>query len=60
MPGVPSYQGCNACLKQKKKCDKAMPSCSRCKRLKISCLGTGNLRFKFKDQSESFTLVNNQ
>ena len=31
-------------------CDKASPACSRCARLKIPCVGTGQLRYKFKEQ----------
>ncbi|KAL9474038.1 hypothetical protein ACSS6W_008418 [Trichoderma asperelloides] len=52
MPGVPSYRGCDACRKQKKKCDMATPACSRCSRLKIACVGCGQLRYKFKDQTD--------
>ncbi|TFB05878.1 hypothetical protein CCMA1212_001536 [Trichoderma ghanense] len=52
MPGVPSYRGCDACRKQKKKCDMASPACSRCSRLNIPCVGCGQLRYKFKDQTE--------
>ncbi|KAL7783606.1 hypothetical protein V8C37DRAFT_36202 [Trichoderma ceciliae] len=52
MPGVPSYRGCDACRKQKKKCDMATPACSRCSRLNIPCVGCGQLRYKFKDQTD--------
>ncbi|KAL5087826.1 hypothetical protein Trisim1_007480 [Trichoderma cf. simile WF8] len=52
MPGVPTYRGCDACRKQKKKCDMATPACSRCSRLNIPCIGTGQLRYKFKDQTD--------
>ncbi|KAL6859248.1 hypothetical protein J3F83DRAFT_763355 [Trichoderma novae-zelandiae] len=52
MPGVPSYRGCDACRKQKKKCDMASPACSRCSRLHVPCVGCGQLRYKFKDQTE--------
>jgi hypothetical protein len=31
----------------KKKCDQLQPSCSRCKRLKVECVGGGQRRFKF-------------
>ncbi|KAF7543637.1 hypothetical protein G7Z17_g10582 [Cylindrodendrum hubeiense] len=48
MPGVPSGRGCDACRKQKKKCDQAKPTCSRCTRLSIPCIGGGKQRFKFK------------
>ncbi|KAI9929365.1 hypothetical protein MW887_000833 [Aspergillus wentii] len=51
MPGVPSSRGCEACRKQKKKCDQLKPACSRCARLKIPCVGAGQQRFKFKDQA---------
>ncbi|PKY09391.1 hypothetical protein P168DRAFT_324356 [Aspergillus campestris IBT 28561] len=50
MPGVPSGRGCEACRKQKKKCDQAQPSCARCARLNIPCVGGGVRRFKFMDQ----------
>ncbi|KAF2762657.1 hypothetical protein EJ05DRAFT_506357 [Pseudovirgaria hyperparasitica] len=47
MPGVPSSDSCDACRKQKKKCDKARPACSRCTRLGIPCIGAGVQRYKF-------------
>ncbi|KAK4446287.1 hypothetical protein QBC34DRAFT_411854 [Podospora aff. communis PSN243] len=47
MPGVPSGRGCDACRQVKKKCDQANPECSRCTRLGISCVGSGQRRFKF-------------
>ncbi|TGO57946.1 hypothetical protein BCON_0060g00200 [Botryotinia convoluta] len=47
MPGVPSGRGCEACRKQKKKCDQVQPSCSRCIRLSIPCIGSGIRRYKF-------------
>ncbi|KAH7121894.1 hypothetical protein B0J13DRAFT_532022 [Dactylonectria estremocensis] len=50
MPGVPSGKGCDACRKQKKKCDQAKPTCSRCTRLSIPCVGGGQQRYKFKVQ----------
>lgn len=73
MPGVPTYRGCDACQKQKKKvlltvaapallneaklmlrqCDQASPACARCARLKIPCIGQGQLRYKFKEQFNS-------
>merc|ERR1711939_138659 len=48
MPGVPSGKGCDACVKQKKKCDQLKPACSRCARLQITCTGSGKQRYKFK------------
>jgi hypothetical protein len=51
MPGVPSYKGCDACRKQKKKCDKAQPRCARCERLDIPCVNVGKQRYKFKIQT---------
>ncbi|KAF2178156.1 hypothetical protein K469DRAFT_643182 [Zopfia rhizophila CBS 207.26] len=54
MPGVPSGRGCDACRKQKKKCDQSKPSCSRCTRLQIPCIGCGEQRYKFKDQKMVF------
>ncbi|PLB52103.1 hypothetical protein P170DRAFT_377587 [Aspergillus steynii IBT 23096] len=50
MPGVPSGRGCEACRRQKKKCDQTKPSCSRCTRLDIPCIGSGQKRYTFKDQ----------
>ncbi|KAM0245813.1 hypothetical protein ACHAP5_005132 [Fusarium lateritium] len=63
MPGVPSYKGCDACRKQKKKCDKAQPKCARCARLDIPCVNVGKQRYKFKVQmlgpgSDSLKLQN--
>ncbi|KAF4467184.1 hypothetical protein FALBO_5967 [Fusarium albosuccineum] len=54
MPGVPSGKGCDACRKQKKKCDQAKPACARCKRLSIPCIGSGKQRYKFKVQTVEF------
>ncbi|KAH8660908.1 hypothetical protein BGZ60DRAFT_414266 [Tricladium varicosporioides] len=51
MPGVPSGRGCEACRKQKKKCDQVKPKCTRCKRLDIDCIGGGQQRYKFKEQN---------
>ncbi|KAK3380844.1 hypothetical protein B0H63DRAFT_474464 [Podospora didyma] len=58
MPGVPSSRGCDACRQQKKKCDQLTPLCSRCARLGIPCIGSGERRYKFRhmaapDQSSS-------
>ncbi|KIX10626.1 uncharacterized protein Z518_01710 [Rhinocladiella mackenziei CBS 650.93] len=53
MPGVPSGRACEACRQQKKKCDETTP-CSRCSRLGIPCVGSGQRRFQFKDQSHRF------
>ncbi|EEA20345.1 hypothetical protein EYB25_007858 [Talaromyces marneffei] len=49
MPGVPTSRGCDACRKQKKKCDAPKPptKCPRCTRLKIPCTGYGVQRYKF-------------
>ncbi|PGH27724.1 hypothetical protein AJ80_00511 [Polytolypa hystricis UAMH7299] len=49
MPGVPSGRGCDGCRAQKKKCDQSKPSCGRCTRLKLVCVGSGERRYKFKD-----------
>ncbi|KAL7905018.1 hypothetical protein GGI35DRAFT_461632 [Trichoderma velutinum] len=51
MPGVPSYRGCDACRKLRKKCDGFTP-CARCKRRNAPCQGIGTLRYKFKTQIE--------
>ncbi|KAJ5650673.1 transcriptional regulator family: Fungal Specific TF [Penicillium longicatenatum] len=48
MPGVPTGRACDGCRKQKKKCDEKQPACSRCIRLKITCVGSGQQRFKFQ------------
>ncbi|KAF2665055.1 hypothetical protein BT63DRAFT_392410 [Microthyrium microscopicum] len=55
MPGVPSGKGCAACRKQKKKCDQGKPACSRCTRLRIECVGSGEQRYTFKNQSVAVT-----
>lgn len=47
MPGAPTGKGCDACRKQKKKCDLLRPACSRCQRLKIPCIGAGTKRYKW-------------
>ncbi len=35
------------------KCDQAKPACSRCTRLEIPCIGCGQRRFKFVDETQS-------
>ncbi|EED24246.1 conserved hypothetical protein [Talaromyces stipitatus ATCC 10500] len=49
MPGVPTSRGCDACRKQKKRCDPPEPpaKCPRCTRLQILCTGYGVQRYKF-------------
>ncbi|KAG9232673.1 hypothetical protein BJ875DRAFT_72373 [Amylocarpus encephaloides] len=49
MPGVPNGRACEGCRKQKKKCDEKTPSCGRCTRLALVCVGSGQQRFKFKE-----------
>ncbi|KAI1015083.1 hypothetical protein LB503_004020 [Fusarium chuoi] len=51
MPGVPKSRGCNSCLKQKKKCDQVKPACSRCARLGVPCVGSGEQKYVFKPVS---------
>jgi hypothetical protein len=48
MPGVPSGRACDACRIARKKCDYTVPFCSRCIRLDIICVGSGQRRFQFK------------
>ncbi|KAH8701567.1 hypothetical protein BGW36DRAFT_371117 [Talaromyces proteolyticus] len=60
MPGVPSGRACEGCRKQKKKCDEKMPSCSRCLRLKMPCIGSGQRRFKFQEERRFFTSPDNE
>jgi hypothetical protein len=48
MPGVPSGRACEACKKQKRKCDQVQPTCLRCQRLGINCVGSGAKRFKWQ------------
>ncbi|KAH8803622.1 hypothetical protein F5884DRAFT_837409 [Xylogone sp. PMI_703] len=60
MPGVPSGKGCDACNRQKKKCDQQKPSCSRCMRLRIPCIGAGQQRYKFKQVHGSSSNGDNQ
>ncbi|KAF7597179.1 hypothetical protein BBP40_009519 [Aspergillus hancockii] len=50
MPGVPSGRACEGCRRQKKKCDEQQPTCSRCLRLNIPCIGSGQRRFKFQQE----------
>ncbi|KAK9437531.1 transcription factor Cys6 [Metarhizium brunneum] len=49
MPGGPSGRGCQGCRKRKKKCDLAQPSCSRCLRYGIRCVGSGERVYRFKN-----------
>ncbi|KAH7150735.1 hypothetical protein DER46DRAFT_689315 [Fusarium sp. MPI-SDFR-AT-0072] len=51
MAGVPTGRCCDACRKQKKKCDQAKPACVRCIRLKVPCIGSGVRRFMFKSEN---------
>ncbi|KAF4332236.1 hypothetical protein FBEOM_13972 [Fusarium beomiforme] len=51
MAGVPTARGCDACRKQKKKCDQAKPACARCTRLNLKCTGSGVKRFMFKSEN---------
>ncbi|KAJ5984064.1 hypothetical protein N7481_006163, partial [Penicillium waksmanii] len=60
MPGVPTGRACDACRKQKKKCDEKQPSCARCLRLKIPCVGSGQVRFKFQEEKQYSTRVRKQ
>ncbi|KAK3312606.1 hypothetical protein B0H66DRAFT_568491 [Apodospora peruviana] len=53
MPGVPSSRGCDACRQQKKKCDQLKPLCSRCARLRVPCIGSGQRRYKFLGHTTS-------
>lgn len=55
MPGVPSSRGCDACRRQKKKCDINKFPCSRCKRLCIPCTGLGQQRYRFKHETLKLT-----
>jgi hypothetical protein len=52
MAGVPTARGCDACRRQKKRCDQAKPKCSRCARLKTTCVGSGVKRFVFKSENQ--------
>ncbi|KAL2812623.1 hypothetical protein BJX63DRAFT_240890 [Aspergillus granulosus] len=49
MPGVPSGRGCDGCRKSKKKCDEVKPTCTRCARRGIECIGAGQKRYKFME-----------
>ncbi|KAL3457237.1 hypothetical protein BJX64DRAFT_280750 [Aspergillus heterothallicus] len=49
MPGVPSGRGCNNCRKSKKKCDEVKPTCTRCARRGLECVGAGEKRYKFME-----------
>jgi hypothetical protein len=48
MPAVPSSRACEACRTARKKCDLGVPYCTRCNRLRIVCIGSGQRRFQFK------------
>ena len=62
MPGVFTSRGCVACRKQKKKCESEneVPPCFRCKRLNINCIGLGQRRFKFQDESEKVISIHSE
>ncbi|KAG5979317.1 hypothetical protein E4U55_005304 [Claviceps digitariae] len=49
MPGGPPGRGCEGCRKRKKKCDLGQPSCSRCLRYGIHCVGSGEKVYRFKN-----------
>ncbi|KAL2831299.1 hypothetical protein BJY01DRAFT_226708 [Aspergillus pseudoustus] len=49
MPGVPSGRGCDQCRKSKKKCDEVKPTCTRCARRGLECIGAGEKRYKFME-----------
>lgn len=40
-------------LRQESQCDQIKPACSRCTRLQIPCVGCGQQRYKFKNQTMS-------
>lgn len=48
MPAVPSGRACEACRNVRKKCDSGVPTCGRCTRLNVACVGSGQRRFLFK------------
>lgn len=41
-------------------CDEAIPACSRCRRLCIPCIGSGERRFTFKTQNHRFEVSSGQ
>ncbi|KAJ6439930.1 transcription factor Cys6 [Purpureocillium lavendulum] len=41
-------------------CDQARPACSRCARLNIACIGCGQQRFKFKDETPNLRAADKQ
>ncbi|KAH8649300.1 hypothetical protein BX600DRAFT_502729, partial [Xylariales sp. PMI_506] len=51
MVGAPTSKRCEACRRQKKKCDLNKPACSRCVRLRLKCVGVGMQRYKFVEQA---------
>ncbi|EXK80572.1 hypothetical protein FOQG_14927 [Fusarium oxysporum f. sp. raphani 54005] len=58
MPGTPSGRGCDGCRRQKKKCDQAKPTCGRCKRVGVPCVGNGVKRWKFHSfQNDDQSLI---
>ncbi|KAF4971412.1 hypothetical protein FZEAL_9863 [Fusarium zealandicum] len=52
MAGAPRSRGCDACRRQKKKCDEAKPKCARCTRLDIQCENNGVKRWLFKPSKD--------
>ncbi|KAF4446299.1 hypothetical protein F53441_10049 [Fusarium austroafricanum] len=58
MPGTPSSLGCEGCRRQKKRCDQVKPTCGRCKRIGVPCIGNGVKRWKFHSfQNDNQSLV---
>lgn len=43
------------CANNEPQCDEKQPSCARCLRLKIPCVGSGQLRFKFQEEKQYST-----
>lgn len=41
-------------------CDQAKPACSRCARLNLACIGCGQQRFKFKDETPNLKAADKQ
>lgn len=59
MVGVPSSRACEACRIQRKKCKGQQSPCARCQRLKIPCIGFGQLKYKFVDRKHHTALEAN-
>lgn len=56
--GTDTVDCCNQILADLEQCDQLEPSCSRCTRLRAPCVGSGQQRYKFVDETVGLPCVN--